>query len=150
MFLEQQISISEWFLKDHVTHYLCFIFRLFLLFNFYCIILSIFFSFYFIALFNFIVIHFFILFYSINFILFYFSSYTFNSAPETVNTKSSTFCLYYLWKNSIYIVSFFNLFYLTLIMIRNVSWAANQHIRMISEGPCDTEDSRKFSFASQK
>ncbi len=32
-----------------------------------------------------------------------------------------------------------NLF-LTLIMIRNVSWAANQNIRMISEGSCDTED----------
>ncbi len=28
----------------------------------------------------------------------------------------------------------------TLILIRNVSWAANQHIRMISEGSCDTED----------
>ncbi len=28
----------------------------------------------------------------------------------------------------------------TLIIIRNVSWAANQHIRMISEGSCDTED----------
>ncbi len=27
-----------------------------------------------------------------------------------------------------------------LIIIRNVSWAANQHIRMISEGSCDTED----------
>ncbi len=27
----------------------------------------------------------------------------------------------------------------TLIIIRNVSWAANQHIRMISEGSCDTE-----------
>ncbi len=27
----------------------------------------------------------------------------------------------------------------TLIII-NVSWAANQHIRMISEGSCDTED----------
>ncbi len=26
------------------------------------------------------------------------------------------------------------------IIIRNVSWAANQHIRMISEGSCDTED----------
>ncbi len=25
-------------------------------------------------------------------------------------------------------------------MIRNVPWAANQHIRMISEGSCDTED----------
>ncbi len=24
-------------------------------------------------------------------------------------------------------------------MIRNVPWAANQHIRMISEGSCDTE-----------
>ncbi len=24
--------------------------------------------------------------------------------------------------------------------IKNVSWAANQHIRMISEGSCDTED----------
>ncbi len=25
-------------------------------------------------------------------------------------------------------------------MIRNVSWAANQHIKMISEESCDTED----------
>ncbi len=25
-------------------------------------------------------------------------------------------------------------------MIRNVSWAANQQIRIISEGSCDTED----------
>ncbi len=36
---------------------------------------------------------------------------------------------------------------------RNVSWAANQYIRMISEGSCDTEDWRwcwKFSFASQE
>ncbi len=28
----------------------------------------------------------------------------------------------------------------TLIIIRNVCWAANQYIRMISEGSCDTED----------
>ncbi len=28
----------------------------------------------------------------------------------------------------------------TLIIIHNVSCAANQHIRMISEGSCDTED----------
>ncbi len=28
----------------------------------------------------------------------------------------------------------------TLMIIRNVSWAANQHIRMISEGSCDSED----------
>ncbi len=28
----------------------------------------------------------------------------------------------------------------TLIIIRNVSWAVNQHIRMISEGSFDTED----------
>ncbi len=28
----------------------------------------------------------------------------------------------------------------TLIIIRNVSWAANHHIRMISEGSCDSED----------
>ncbi len=28
----------------------------------------------------------------------------------------------------------------TLIIIRNVSWAANQYIRMISEESCDTED----------
>ncbi len=28
----------------------------------------------------------------------------------------------------------------TLIIIRNVFWAANQHIRMISEESCDTED----------
>ncbi len=28
----------------------------------------------------------------------------------------------------------------TLIMRSNISWAANQHIRMISEGSCDTTD----------
>ncbi len=28
----------------------------------------------------------------------------------------------------------------TLLIIRNVSWAANQYIIMISEGSCDTED----------
>jgi len=28
----------------------------------------------------------------------------------------------------------------TLIIIRNVSWAANDHIRVISEGSCDAED----------
>ncbi len=27
-----------------------------------------------------------------------------------------------------------------LIIIRNVYWVSNQHIRMISEGSCDTED----------
>ncbi len=30
--------------------------------------------------------------------------------------------------------------YSTLIIIGNVSWAANHHIRIISEGSCDTED----------
>ncbi len=38
-----------------------------------------------------------------------------------------------------------------MIIIGNVSWAANHHIRMISEGSCDTEDWSngiwKFSFA---
>ncbi len=29
---------------------------------------------------------------------------------------------------------------LFLALIRNVSWAANQYIIMISEGSCDTED----------
>ncbi len=28
----------------------------------------------------------------------------------------------------------------TLIIIRNIYWTENQHIRMISEGSCDTED----------
>ncbi len=28
----------------------------------------------------------------------------------------------------------------TLIIIRNIYWATNKHIRMISEGLCDTED----------
>ncbi len=28
----------------------------------------------------------------------------------------------------------------TMIILRNVSWAANQHIRKISEGSCDNED----------
>jgi len=27
-----------------------------------------------------------------------------------------------------------------MILLRNVSWAANHHIRLISEGSCDTED----------
>ncbi len=26
------------------------------------------------------------------------------------------------------------------LMVRNISWASNQRIRMISEGSCDTED----------
>ncbi len=30
--------------------------------------------------------------------------------------------------------------FLSTLIIRNVSWAANQHIAMISEGSCDTED----------
>ncbi len=29
---------------------------------------------------------------------------------------------------------------ISTIIIKNVSWAANQYIRMISEGWCDTED----------
>ncbi len=33
-----------------------------------------------------------------------------------------------------------NIELLSIVIIRNVSWAANQHIRMISEGSCDTED----------
>ncbi len=55
--------------------------------------------------------------------------------------------------------------FLTLIIIRIIinnwapvitdyNWVPNQHIRMISEGSCDTEDwsngSWKFSFASQE
>ncbi len=32
------------------------------------------------------------------------------------------------------------LFSQLIIIIINVSWVANQHIWMISEGPCDTED----------
>ncbi len=35
------------------------------------------------------------------------------------------------------------------LIIRNVSWAVNQYIRMISERSCDTEDCWKRSFASQ-
>ncbi len=27
-----------------------------------------------------------------------------------------------------------------MIIMRNISWEANQHIRIISEGSCDTED----------
>ncbi len=38
----------------------------------------------------------------------------------------------------------------SMLIIRNISWALNQHIRMISEGSCDTEDWSnscwKFSF----
>ncbi len=33
----------------------------------------------------------------------------------------------------------------------NISWAANQHIRMISEGSCDTEDwSKNSALPSQE
>jgi len=32
-----------------------------------------------------------------------------------------------------------------MIIIRNVSQASNQHIRMISGGSCDTEDSMNFA-----
>ncbi len=35
---------------------------------------------------------------------------------------------------------------LTLITIRNISWAINQHITIIYEGSCDSED-WNFSFA---
>jgi len=28
----------------------------------------------------------------------------------------------------------------TFKIMRNISWASNQHIRMMSEGSCDTED----------
>ncbi len=38
-----------------------------------------------------------------------------------------------------YILQFTQLFS-RLTVIINVSWAANQHIVMISEGSCDTED----------
>ncbi len=34
----------------------------------------------------------------------------------------------------------FEVIKLIMITIRNVSWAANQYIRMISDGSCDTED----------
>ncbi len=37
-------------------------------------------------------------------------------------------------------VSLCVLFSTLIIIIRNDSWAANQHIRIISEGSCDTED----------
>ncbi len=30
--------------------------------------------------------------------------------------------------------------FLTVIIIRNISWASNQHISMISAGSCNTED----------
>ncbi len=32
------------------------------------------------------------------------------------------------------------------LIIQNISWVPNEHIRMISEGSCDTEDCWKFSF----
>ncbi len=35
--------------------------------------------------------------------------------------------------------------FLTFIIIKNVSWAANQDIRMISERSCDTEDWRNYT-----
>ncbi len=48
------------------------------------------------------------------------------------------------WKNEMYHIFHKNMkqhnFFLTLIIVRNVSWAANQHISMISERSCDTED----------
>ncbi len=42
----------------------------------------------------------------------------------------------------------------TLILMSNIPWAANQHIRMISEGSCDTEDwsndAENSALSSQK
>ncbi len=42
--------------------------------------------------------------------------------------------------NAVLLNFLFQLFSALIITIRNVSWAADQHIRMISEGSCDTED----------
>ncbi len=42
------------------------------------------------------------------------------------------------WKNVKCSHKNINLF--SILLRRNVSWAANQHIRMISEGSCDSED----------
>ncbi len=39
----------------------------------------------------------------------------------------------------------FKMLFSTLIIIGNVSWAANQHIRMISGGSCATEDWSNYS-----
>ncbi len=44
--------------------------------------------------------------------------------------------------------------YFQTLILYNVSWSADQYIRMISEGSCDTEDwsndAEKLSVASQK
>jgi len=53
------------------------------------------------------------------------------------------FWTFYLLKNPekwVTVSTEFEQVFLTLVTIRNVSWAANHHIRMISEGSCDTED----------
>ncbi len=44
------------------------------------------------------------------------------------------------WKISVFTKYEVAQLFSTLIIIINVSWAANPHIRMISEGSCDTED----------
>ncbi len=61
--------------------------------------------------------------------------------------------IYHKWLfkiNAVLLNFLFQLFSALIITIRNVSWAADPHIRMISEGSCDPEDWSndcwKFSF----
>ncbi len=84
-----------------------------------------------------------------SFIFFLFSKDAINWSKVTVKTNLTKddyfkemlfFLMFYSSKNPKALFS-------ALTIIRNVSWALTQHIRMISEGSCDTEGCWKFSFA---
>ncbi len=65
------------------------------------------------------------------------SRYILNWSKVTVKTSTTLDFYFLFWKKSMYtkikLVS-------TLVIMRNVSWAENQHIRVISEALHDTED----------
>ncbi len=48
-------------------------------------------------------------------------------------------------KNIRIFTKIWNTAFFQLILMRDVSWAENQHIRIISEGSCDTEDWRNYA-----
>ncbi len=72
---------------------------------------------------------------------------------QRVNISDETFGLSVQWTLELWEVSpilyndYVAQLFSTLVIIRNVSWAANQHIRVISEGSRDTED---WSYDAEK
>ncbi len=51
-----------------------------------------------------------------------------------------------VWGQKVFFFYLYQIQISTLIKRRIVSWAANQHIRMISEGSCDTEEWRLLNI----